>query len=278
MDENTMSHDVIVVRQLPIIEESLRIIKSEVEKDVADVLGLEVNEATLAEVKNKRALLNKSFTEYEEKRKEVKRAILGPYEAFEKIYKECVSDLFKEADAKLKNKIGTVENKLIEDKRSEVESFFNELTASEGLSFISFESAGLKVNLSASITKLKKESEAFIARVKEDYALIITMPDSAEIMAEYVRCFNVAQAAMTVKERHERAEAEKARTTAYVERMANIKKAEDTVAQVAAEAAPVAAVAEAKEDVYALTFTVRGTKEKLRKLKNFLKDGGYDYE
>ena len=40
---------------------------------------------------------------------------------------------------------------------------------------------------------------------------------------------------------------------------------------------PAEAVAPA-EEVLELTFTVRGTRDKLRKLKTFLIEGGYDYE
>ena len=76
--ETTEEQQIIVIKQLPIIQEQLYKVKSQVEAVVADALALEVTEDTVTEIKNKRAELNKMFAAFEERRKEVKKAVLAP--------------------------------------------------------------------------------------------------------------------------------------------------------------------------------------------------------
>ena len=98
-------NELIKVVQLPVIEEQLRSMKETVDKRVEEALSLVCTEETIQTVISARAELNKEFQELEEQRKEVKKAVLSPYERFETVYKECVSDAFKRADAALKSKV-----------------------------------------------------------------------------------------------------------------------------------------------------------------------------
>ena len=102
-------NELIKVVQLPVIEEQLRSMKEAVDKRVEEALSLVCTEETIQTVKSARAELNKEFQALEEQRKEVKKAVLGPYERFEAVYKECVRDAFKKADAALKGKVDATE-------------------------------------------------------------------------------------------------------------------------------------------------------------------------
>lgn len=88
-------NELIRVAQLPVIEERLRAMKETVDKRVGEALALVCNEETVQAVKAVRADLNKEFQVLEEQRKAAKKAVLGPYEQFEAVYKECVSDAFR---------------------------------------------------------------------------------------------------------------------------------------------------------------------------------------
>ena len=105
-------NELIKVVQLPVIEEQLRSMKEAVDKRVEEALSLVCTEETIQTVKSARAELNKEFQALEEQRKEVKKAVLGPYERFEAVYKECVSDAFKTADAALKGKVEATEREI----------------------------------------------------------------------------------------------------------------------------------------------------------------------
>ena len=75
-------NDLIVIKQLPIIELQLKSISSDIDKKIEEISKLEVNEETVKEVKKARTEFKKDFNELEEKRKEVKKKIEEPYKQF----------------------------------------------------------------------------------------------------------------------------------------------------------------------------------------------------
>ena len=94
-----MSTEIIVVKQLPVIVEQLAQVKETVIQRVHTATSLVCTDETVKDVKKARAELNSEFKQWEEKRKEFKTAVMTPYEQFEAVYKDCVSDTYKKADA-----------------------------------------------------------------------------------------------------------------------------------------------------------------------------------
>ena len=276
-----MKNEIIVVKQLPEIEEHLQAIKEEVTLKVNDALSLVCNETTVKEVKAVRASLNKDLKDFEERRKAVKKAIMTPYEAFESVYKDCISDTYKKADIELKSKIDSVENELKVQKTAEVKGYFDEYRDSKianGITWIGFANANINVTLSASMKSLKEQAKAFIDRVCDDLSLIDTQEHKDEILYEYKQSFNVSNAITSVANRYKAIEAAKA---AEEERKAREQAAAEAAAKVEAVAPPTVepiAPPVEEEPVLTLKFTVRGKRSKLRELKEFLERGNYDYE
>lgn len=283
--------ELIIVKQLPVIEEQLRTIKGQIEEKVANALSLVCTEETVKTVKETRAELNRNFNELEEKRKEVKNKVLSPYEQFEAVYKDCVSGIFKAADQQLKEKIDAVEEGLREQKKTEILEYFNECLAAAGIDFVSFEQTGISITLSASKKTLKEKAKDFVGKVADELALIDTQEFKAEILVEYKRSLNVASSITAVTNRHKAIEAEREREEAR-------QKLKES------QAAAVAAVAEVLEEnrvetakppeilcppevfstpepieekQYQASFVVTGTIQQLKALKEFLNDGGYQY-
>lgn len=267
--------NLIVIKQLPIIEEQLQTIKAEVTEKIEKALSLVCTEETLAEVKDIRAKLNKEFAEWEEKRKDVKKAITDPYTQFEASYKDCITDVYKNGDLQLKGKIDAVESAVKAEKAKEVEEYFNEYRDSKHIDFVSFKDAGITVNLSVSKKKLKEQAAAFLDKICDDLVLIDTQEHKEEILYEYKRSLNVSSAITMVTARFKAIEEAKARE---VERQAQIE-AEKNTAQAVEEAMEetadvplsVPSVEEPatcdEEPELALTFTVRGTRSKLKAFK-----------
>jgi len=175
------------------------------------VESLVATEDTVKVLKELRAELNKELANFESQRKWVKEGILNPYNEFEAIYKTEISEKYKGAIDTLKTKIETVENKVKAEKRDRVKLFFEELCTAEGLDFIPFDKVGLDINLSTSEKKYKDQCVEFVARVRDDLNLIRTEEFEVEILAEYKKSLNVAQAITTVRDRkaNEKAEADK---------------------------------------------------------------------
>lgn len=280
-----MSNEIIVVKQLPVIEQQLAQIKEQVAERVSAAMKLVCTEDTVKAVKKARTELNAEFKAWEDKRKEVKTAVMTPYEKFESVYKDCISDAYKAADKDLKQKIGEVEQELKSKKAAEIRSYFEEYLASKDIDFVTYEQAGINVTLSASLKSLKEQAKTFIDRIVSDLALIETFTDlKTEILVEYKKSLNVSDAITGVKARTKAVQEEQARQEAEAEKRAaeaqrvEAIKAAIPEAPAAVEAPTEQAAAPAPEKKYCIRFTVKGTKEQLIALKKFLNEGEYEYE
>ncbi len=183
-----MSNEIIVVKQLPVIVEQLAQVKETVIQRVQTATSLVCTDETVKEVKKARAELNSEFKQWEEKRKEVKTAVMTPYEKFEAVYKDCVSDTYKKADAELKAKIEGVEKELKQKKADEVKEYFNEYLESAGIDFLTFEQANINVTLSATMKSLKEQAKSYIDKISDDLALIDTQEHNGKRFSQCFRC------------------------------------------------------------------------------------------
>ncbi|NMD01852.1 MAG: DUF1351 domain-containing protein, partial [Bacteroidales bacterium] len=206
MTEQT--NQLISVIQLPIIEERLQSISADIQEQTSRVLALEVTEDTVKEIKKHRTELTKSFNALEEQRKSVKAAVMAPYEAFEKVYKQYVTDIFKPADAKLKARIDEVENALLDKKKADVEAYFQEKAAAHNIDFVKFDQLGIKVTFSDSMKKLKEQVDDALNKISGELAVIATMEFPEEILVEYKENLDLTSSVLTVKKRRERLEVE----------------------------------------------------------------------
>lgn len=285
-----MESQIITIKQLPIIEERLQLIKAEIDAKTQHVLALDCNDATVKAIKSLRADLNKDFGDLEEKRKEVKRAVMSPYERFEEVYTECVTNIYKQTDAILKGRIAIVENAIKANKEKEIRAYYDEYAESLGIDFVPYEKSGITVTLSASAKKLKEQAAAYLDRIADELKLIGTQPQDLqpEILVEYKRTVNVAYSIQTVIERKKaiEEEAERARQqaeqqTIYEAAEARVDEAVESYGEEQQEAIAPPTVAEAQEQpakLYRVAFAVNGTLEEIKALKNFLVNGGYKYE
>lgn len=270
---------IIEIKQLPIITEQLQTIKADVTKRVDEALNLVCTEETVKVVKQARADLNKEFKDWETRRGEVKKAIMSPYEQFEAVYKDCITNVFAKADTELKNKIAEVENGIKEQKATEVKAYFEEYAQSKNIDFLTFEIADINVTLSESVKKLKERAKAFIDRVSDDLNLIGTQEHSTEILVEYKRSLNASAAITAVVERYKAIEIEKERETERQRLEEAQKRAADKIVEIAKEEiAILPPTVEEPDPVLTLAFKVTAPKSKLRELKEFLDNGGYSYE
>ncbi len=290
-----MDGQIITIKQLPIIEERLQLIKAEIDAKTQHVLALDCNDATVKAIKSLRADLNKDFSDLEEKRKEVKRAVMSPYERFEEVYTECVTNIYKQTDAILKGRIAIVENAIKANKDKEVKAYYDEYAESLGIDFVPYEKSGITVTLSASAKKLKEQAAAYLDRIADELKLIGTQPQDLqpEILVEYKRTVNVTYSIQTVIERKKaiEEEAERARQqaeqqTIYEAAEARVNAAVESYGEEQQEAIAPPTVAEAQEQpvkLYRAAFAVYGSFEGVKLVKNFLandflKNGGKKYE
>lgn len=273
----TEVRDVIIVEQLPVIAEQLRSIKAEIEEITANALSLDCTEDTVKEVKKERAKLNKLYAEFETRRREVKEQILAPYNEFERVYKECVREPFSYADSKLQEKIRNVEHEIKRAKRDELREYYEEYRTSIGLTErdAPFEEANINVTLTATLKSLKEKAKEHLDRVQRDLAMIATLENHAEVLAEYRYTGNVTDAIANVNARKKAIEEELHRAE-FIDDITNAEAIAKVNEALEAFAPPV--VIDGNEDLYEVTFTVRGTIAQLKALREFLVNEGLEYD
>jgi len=177
------------------------------------------------------------------------------------------------------NSIEIEQKKKLEE---EARAYFTEYIESKKIDFVTFEKIGLKIGASDNPTKLKKQITAFVDKLVDDLNLIETQEHKAEILVEYKQSLNVSQAITTVTNRFKAIEEEKKKQeekVVHIEMNQNheiSKRTHEELEDVFSK--PLEQPKEEKEEILTLKFTVKGTRTKLRELKDFLENGGYDYE
>lgn len=268
-----MKNDLIIVEQLPIIKARLENLSIEIKEKVARATSLVVNDETVKEVKQVRADLNKEFAELETQRKQVKQAIMAKYNEFEKIYKKNVSNLYKNADAELKEKIDNVENQLKQEKEEELREFVKQHCEANKI-HIEFEKIGLNITLSASMKSLKEQALKFIEGIVNDLKLIELEEFKSEILLEYNNNgFDFSKAKLDVITRRKQLEEIQRQQE---EKQVAEQKTQEVIETVEKILEPVEVIDD--EDVITVTFTITDTKENIIKVREFMKKEGIKYE
>jgi hypothetical protein len=275
-----MDNTLMKVTQLPVIEEHLRSRKEQTEQRVAEAMSLVCTDETLTSVKNIRAEMNREFADAETQRKAIKAAIMEKYDSFESVYRECIADPYKRADADLKDKIDATESEIKSRCEEMLLGYFRELCAVNEIDFLSFGQTGVKVDMASARAKtpkkLMEQIKLKVDGVAQDMKTIGTMGENApEIMVEYKNNLDLSLAISVVNERHRRAEEEREAVKRHTVTPA-ARAAGDTVAA-APQVAP-KRVEQAAVERLTVSFRVTDTRERLRLLKQFLVSNGYQYE
>lgn len=252
--------ELIVIKQLPIIEQMLDEMSKEIDVKIETALRLipENPDRILSETKKIRAELNKDLAELETARKKVKNEIMQPYLEFEQIYKEKISDKYKKADKIFKSKIEECEN-AIKDKRTEgLIEWFNEYCKVNHIpDSITFDDMPLKIGVSGSDKSYRDKVKNWLDDVKRDLEIINNARDNdtkLELMLEYKKDFNLKRAILEFEKR---------------ERELNQLKKEQEEIKSDEQEITAPAIQETGE-VFEMTFTVHGTKTQLKALKDYL--------
>ena len=226
----------------------------------------------------------------------MKNQIMQPFEDFDKVYKECVTDVYGPADEALKGKITDVEAGLKADKEKKVIAYFDELVKASGVEWVSYGDIGIAVTMTASLKSLKSKVKESVDRVVADVNCINGMENAPEVMAEYKQCRNLAVAINSVSQRKDRVAREEAERKQRLEAQLRAQEAESAVLDAVEEelAAPQVmgteppvmdeqeaeeTQQESKEQIMTAkfafmgrTFQCHGTLTQLRELKSFVNE------
>ena len=256
--------DNIKISELSVTKQNLQKISDDVKSKLEIAEKMACTEETKQAVKKYRADLKKEFEELEIERKEKTREYEKPLEEFKAVYNELIAKPFKSADQVLKIKIDEVEIAQKNAKQEAVENYARELLQVYALDWLDVKRIIPNVTLSASEKSLKKAVKDTADKIKSEVDCINAISDNSELMAEYMKCLNLAEAKMTVIERHHAIEAAEKATAEYTKQ----EQIKQEVVERIEQLAPPVEVEEVK--TYTMTFTVNGTIEQLKALKAFM--------
>lgn len=283
---------VIEVTQKPIIEYS---VIDEVAKKVEakieslDIDTLEPTDENLSLIKSTRAELNNDFKTLEEQRKLVKDIVLKDYNIFEDKYKKLIASKFKEADATLKGLVQTVTDEILNKKIEGIKSYFDDVNAYD---FVSFEDLGLKIIKSKSDKKIKDEVDEYLFNIKQSLETIETLKNKDRVLAKFQMSKNLSDAiAQTnmeiqreeqIKARNEaKAKAEQERQEREAQRSEQQREGFDEKQSTTQEPAAIQekqVIQKEEPKTFKSSFTVYGTREQFKLLKQFMNENNIKYE
>lgn len=279
MTNNLDINSIVKIETLPKIFYKLEIIGQEIDKNLKDLDKLVCTEENKQEVKKRKQEITALKNAMETKRKDIKKQILQDYELFNDKYESEVKDKLITAEVLLNDKIKFIEDQQKLDKENELREFAEEHFKDKGIQdLVTFEKIGLNITLSASMKSLKDQIIMFCEKVADDLDLILLEDMKDEIYVEYKKCLNYTEAKKKVLER--KAELEKAQH--ITQQIEDIKEANEIIIQNVDEIKPtIVNVVEDYEIVgeenLEVTFTIVTTEEKIRKLKEFLKNENIEW-
>lgn len=236
---------------------------------------------TVKDVKKARAELRKTFESYEERRKAAKERYMESWSKAESVYKDNITEYFKAADSTYKDKIAAVELPKLAACEQRCREYFEEVCQVNGVEWLAYEQAGLKMTLTEAEKKTPKKYfdalREFVERVASDVdGLIAEGADGPELLAEYkANGLGVSVAQETVRNRRDAAQ----REAEYIRlRLERRKMAEEAERRVAAAAGIEMPVAEPESRMEEFTVTLRNvTVSELKELRGFLQEKGIGY-
>ena len=268
------------------IESNMKEVKGYVEELNNYYKSVTFTEETLKEAKEEKAKVNKFKTEVADYRKKITAEYNKPIKVFEDTAKET-EKLLSETYNTINQQVAGFEEEQKRQKEQEIREYFEEYKTVNDIDFVNYEQAQINVTLTASVKSLKEQAKAFIDRIMDDLKLIETQECKEEILVEYKQNLNVSKSIQEVANRHKLLEEEKKKQEELKNKQLEEAKRQADISIKEQELATKNAldnfVIEApkvveQEEILTLSFKVRGTRNKLKELKRFLIEGGYDYE
>lgn len=272
-------NEIVKIETLPKIFYELEKVGEYLDVELAEVKKLDISEESKQSIKKVRANINDTLKQFEDKRKEIKNKCLEAYTLFEEKYNNEVKIKLTNASEDLKIAIDDIESKQIEEKSWNVFNFIEEHLKANHLENIITsaqvrEYAGLKINLSTSEKSLKDTALAFIQRVADEVKLIDMEETPSNLLYEYQQNgYDLTKAKLIMLERQKQIE----ELTKKREQVQEVVQQEEAVEKVVEEiVAPKEVIQE--DELLEVTFTVRGTKPQILKIKDLLIELGVEYK
>lgn len=186
------------------------------ESALAPYTAMVVSEDAIADAKKKRAEINRVKSALDEKRKSVKRQWVQPYLTWEKQVNELIA-LCDDASKNIDDQVKSFENDAKEQKKAELEKFFNENASAADVDFyINFEMCFNPkwLNSTVKIETAKDEIDKYIEETVDDLKTIADLESdyNEELFTTYKETHDIKRVLARNKALAEVKKANEART------------------------------------------------------------------
>lgn len=282
MEEKVLDvNELIKVESLPKIFYQLEEIGKVVDNALVGINDMVCNEDNKKEVKKRKQEITAFKNLMETKRKQIKEQVLEKYNEFNSKYEEEVKTKLVNAENILTEKYTAIEIQQKQDKENELREFVEQHCKDKNV-HIEFDRIGLNITLSASIKSLKEQALAFIDKVVSDLKLIELEEYKSEILLEYNESLDFVKAKTTVIDRHKKLEAIQEKQKEVQLRIDEEAKIVEQVEEVIEEITPPVEIEtttiDDTEEQLIVSFTVKGSKGKIKKLKEYIIELGLEWE
>lgn len=164
--------------------------------DVAEyVKSIKVNDENVKDAKKLLAKVNKSIKSLEDRRIEIKKEMLIPYQEFETQIKEIVG-IVKEADEIVRGQVKVLEEIERDIKREKLEEIWDVRTEMYDFGFVMFQEfiEPRHLNKTVTISTVEAEMVEFLERVQKDLGVIEHLPNKNDVLLEYMDCLDLTVA------------------------------------------------------------------------------------
>lgn len=277
--------DLIKVTQLSEIEYTkLKEFNEKITSDLA-TLNLDtmiVDQDNLKEIKKIRTEVRKDLKSFEDTRKMMHKKYNEPYKVFEAEYNKLVKKPLEDADKLLKSKADAVEDEIREKKTAVYKEMFANQKRVHKIDFVEFKDVGLNIQISTPEIQLHNQIMEYFEKIIRDLSVIEKEEYKERILVDYMKHQDLSKAIVDVKnalEQEERlvAAQEEAKKRHQAEKEASQQETVETTntntpEETKKEPEP------AKQPEMEITFKVRGTREQLISVREFMKENGIVYE
>lgn len=265
------------IKGIATIEDNIKKVKEFAIKTKEYYANLVYTEQTKKDAERDKADINKFKKQVEDSRKKVISKYNEPIKLFEDTAKET-ERLLKETYNLINAQVKEFDEKELEKVKAKVEAYFDEYAQSKKVDFVKFENMNLSITkeLLTSTNNLTKKTQEqineFIDRCAKDVDLINTLEHKEEILIEYKKNLKSAESIAMVMDRYKQLEDMKKEKESTKEQVIND---EEMLKKIDSLSAPTVSL---EEEIVEMPLKVRGTRAELKALKEFLNNGGYDYE
>lgn len=257
--------------------------KAELTEKLSTYNSLVVTEDSIKDAKSDRASLNKLKTAIEDKRKEIKKRCLAPYDDFEKQCKEIVA-LIDQPIKSIDGQILVFDQKLQDEKWEQITAYY-QAEVKELVSVVPLEKivSPKWKNKTESLETICNGIGDTLERIRAELESIENTPEEfkAQVKDVYLNEYSIVQARNEYKRLEERKKQLAAMEAAKVEAS---KQKPETVPtpEVAPDPVPEKIPYEKPTvidaPIYKVSFRVKGTEAQIRSLRQFMVDNNINYE